>query len=428
MNAPSQTETAILALALQAPDLAHHIDALGPEHFQDAKNRTVFTAWKKRRTGDAALLADELAGRVDSAYLASLRFFQAESAHLDAYLAELRSAKRRRDYLQTLRELTREAESGAEGIDDLMAQHEARLLKLTREASDYSESTQAERIAEAFDHINAAYERRTGLMGIDTGLAALNDLYGGWVAGTYNIILGVPGAGKTALWLQSALQVARADSPVAMVQLEMTETQLSLRQIANSASVALDRIQRGQLSDRDFERLADSAGGLSSLPHEIFMLDGAVERWDDIARWFRRKHADEGCKTLWIDNLKLVEGLHGQSELERFQYVSRSCKKLTRELNVAIIAIHHVTKIPESRDIEVNDAYGSSAFRQDADNILLMNLDRDDECRIWLESGKARNGIRGAKRPVIFNGALQRFEPERPGPERPPAGAYDKEF
>jgi replicative DNA helicase len=117
---------------------------------------------------------------------------------------------------------------------------------------------------------------------------------------------------------------------------------------------------------------------------------------------------DKGCQTLWIDNLKIVDGLNNQNELERFQYVSRQIRLLARETNAHVVAIHHVTKIPVGRFITVNDAYGSSAFRQDADTVILMNKDIETGY-IALEAGKARNGVEGLRRDVIFTGATQRF-------------------
>lgn len=427
----SQTETALLALALQAKDLYPVItENLEAGYFMDTKNRTIFTALRAIKKPDHNLLIDELkrtnklkqAG--DTAYITALKFQQAESANVDDYMRVLRDEYRHRNYLAALRELTRAAEKNTGSIDEMLAEHEAMLLKHTRSTSGFEETRQKERTEEAFAYVNDAYARGGSLIGVNTGFSSMNDVSGGLIPGTFNLILGVPGAGKTALWLQLLTHVAASHHSVAMVQLEMTDAQLGLRQIACRSSVGMDRIQRGQLSDVDMNRIVDAANDLTNLKYDVINLDARFSHWNDIERWFRRKHADEGCESLWIDNLKLVDGV-GADEKERFQYVSRRCKLLARELGVSVVAIHHVTKTMVGKPITVNDAYGSSAFRQDADFILLMNKDSEDEGAVWIEAGKNRNGVEGAKRKVFFNGALQRFEAI--SAHRPPDSAYDLE-
>lgn len=413
-------EAATLALAVQVPDLNPIIiSQLEAGYFQEPKHKIIFNALKAVKKADYTLLLDELkqtnrlreAG--DTAYITSLKFMPVESANCNEYLKKLIDNTRHRNYLATLRQLTKNAETYQGEIDDMFAEHEAVLLKHTRQTSGFTESTQQQRISGAFDYVNQAYERGGDLIGIDTGLKELNDLTGGWIPGTFNIILAVPGAGKTALWLQSALNVARSSSNVAMVQLEMTDIQIGLRQLSSTSHVGIDRLQRGLLKDGDFQRLADAASRLTSMKYDIYTLDGRFSSWRDIERWYRQKHTDDNCQTLWIDNLKLVEGV-GREEKERFQFISRQCKLLAKELNISVIAIHHVTKVIVGKPVTVNDAYGSSAFRQDADFVLVMNEDSTDKDGIWLEAGKARNGKTGLKRKVYFNGSLQRFESSLP--------------
>lgn len=409
-----QTETAILAICIQASDLLPSIlQEVNEYDFADTQSRVIYNAIKEHNQADTALLIDKLteSGKLEQAggskHITSLKFYQAESQHLDDYISTLKNARRKEAYLAQLRLSLREAEQTTD-FDNLLAEHEAKLLPHLRSSGTYQQTTNSDRAAMAYNHIEQAKQSGNNLLGIDTGFTPFNDLTGGLIEGGYTVILGNPGAGKTALWLQMMQHVAQTHSPAAMVQLEMSEKLTALRQLAQLSGIGVDRLQKGDLTHSEESLIAQYTNELANSKNDIYSLDARFSAWHDIARWFRRMQTDKGCQTLWIDNLKIVDGLNNQNELERFQYVSRQIRLLARETNAHVVAIHHVTKIPVGRFITVNDAYGSSAFRQDADTVILMNKDIETGY-IALEAGKARNGVEGLRRDVIFTGATQRF-------------------
>lgn len=409
-----QTETALLAICIQANDLLPSIlQEVNEYDFADTQARLIYSTIKESNQADTALLIDTLNanGKLEEAggskHLTSLKFYQAESQHLDEYINTLKNARRKEAYLAQLRLSLREAEQTT-NLDNLLAEHETKLLPHLRSSGTYQQTTNSDRAAIAYNHIQQAKQTGNNLLGIDTGFTPFNDLTGGLIEGGYTIILGNPGAGKTALWLQMAQHVAQTHSPVAMVQLEMSEKLTALRQLAQLSGIGVDRLQKGDLTSNEESLISQYTNELANSKNDIYSLDARFSAWPDIARWFRRMQTDKGCKTLWIDNLKIVDGLNNQNELERFQYVSRQIRLLARETNAHVVAIHHVTKIPVGRFITVNDAYGSSAFRQDADTVILMNKDAETGY-IALEAGKARNGVEGLRRDVIFTGSTQRF-------------------
>ena len=409
-----QTETALLAICIQASDLLPSIlQEVNEYDFADAQARLIYNAIQESEQADTALLIDKLneSGKLEQAggskHITSLKFYQAESQHLDDYISTLKNARRKESYLAQLRLVLREVEQTTD-LDDLLAEHEAKLLPHLRSSGTYQQTTNSDRAAMAYNHIEQAKQSGNNLLGIDTGFTPFNDLTGGLIEGGYTIILGNPGAGKTALWLQMMQHVAQTHSPAAMVQLEMSEKLTALRQLAQLSGIGVDRLQKGDLTQSEESLIAQYTNELANSKNDIYSLDARFSAWHDIARWFRRMQTDKGCQTLWIDNLKIVDGLNNQNELERFQYVSRQIRLLARETNAHVVAIHHVTKIPVGRFITVNDAYGSSAFRQDADTVILMNKDAETGY-IALEAGKARNGVEGLRRDVIFTGSTQRF-------------------
>jgi replicative DNA helicase len=418
----NETETAVLCLALTVTDCnAVILETLTPNHFADVRHRAIYTALQKTRKPDAALVVQQLEDSKTleaaggSAYVHSLKFFDASSSHLLDYLEVLRTSYRKAAYLETLRSLVRKTETFDGKLDDLLSEHEQVILKHTRSAGDFEETIQADRMAMGVQWVERAAERGNPLVGVSTGIKSLDDITLGYAPGAFNVFLGAPGVGKSALWLQSAIHVMRAHFNTAMIELEMSEAQLAMRQMAMASDINLTRIKTGRLQQHEWEWLGKVSQELASAKHDIFILNAKFQSWTDIKRWFRRKHSENGCKILWIDNLKLVQGLPNQDDLQRFNYVSRECKLLALELDITVNAIHHVTKIPDGRDITVNDAYGSSAFRQDADTIIVMNDVGNGVVR--LEAGKNRDGQPNLTRDIYFNGAKQRFEEQYQGAE-----------
>ena len=163
----TQTETALLALCVQAYDLLPSIlQEVDNTDLADKNNRLIFETMRRINSSDTALLIDALKaqGKLDqvggSAYVSSLKFYQAESHHLDSYIDELKTSRRRERYLHALRMALKEAETSAESLDYLTAKHESELLPHLRYSAGFSETTQADRAALAFNHVETAL--RTG--------------------------------------------------------------------------------------------------------------------------------------------------------------------------------------------------------------------------------------------------------------------------
>lgn len=405
--------------------------ALSPDHFTGLR-ADIFRAMKPHKALDQALVLAELerVGKLEAvggrARVAAFAFnTSASSAYTERYIADLEKAMARRASVPLLKELVRMSENSEVETPAFFDRLERNVLSLTRSLRPpREESVMVERVGDAFKHIDERMRLGNGLAGIDTGLDELNRLFSGLELGAFTVILGLPAAGKTALWLQMATHVARTHSPVAMVELEMSDARIALRQLTNQGRVDYGGMTTGRLNDHEYQKLADAAQQLINLPNEMYVAGRHIRSISDIERWFRAKHADSGVQTLWIDNIKIVEGLPGQSELERFNTITRSLKLLAADLNIHICAIHHIRKLPEHRKkITLDDAYGSSSIRQDADNILLMHT-TDLKGVIELESGKSREVEGGHTAEVEFIGKYQRFEPFIPTSEPEPAYAY----
>jgi replicative DNA helicase len=229
--------------------------------------------------------------------------------------------------------------------------------------------------------------------------------------------MGSPGVGKTALWLQSALHVARR-YPVAMVQLEMTPAKMGMRALASMARVSFKRMRRGaDLSQRDWQNLSESLGQLAG--RSLLLAPNGVDTLNDIKGFFRRCVIDHGVRALFLDNLKIVNVPDAKGDLERFNRVTRELKLLARALDVPIVAIHHMHRMVEGSRPSLTSGYGSSSVEQDADNVLaLWRPDQQLDDEVELLPLKTRDDWAKAK-PLRWVGDQQRYETMHPSPPPP---------
>ena len=108
----------------------------------------------------------------------------------------------------------------------------------------------------AIERIAAAYEKG-GVSVLSTGFLELDQLLGGLQPSDLIIMAGRPSMGKTALALGLAFHIAKQieNGEVSVYSLEMSASQLLMRQLGIDYSIASDRLRRGDLEEADMERL-----------------------------------------------------------------------------------------------------------------------------------------------------------------------------
>ncbi|MFN7001544.1 MAG: DnaB-like helicase C-terminal domain-containing protein, partial [Elioraea tepidiphila] len=131
----------------------------------------------------------------------------------------------------------------------------------------------------AVEGAERAFKRSGHVSGLATGLRDLDAKLGGLHASDLIILAGRPGMGKTSLATCIAFGAARAlaaeareaglgktPPAVAFFSLEMSAEQLATRLLAEEARVSSDRIRRGEIAEREFDRFVACQREISALP------------------------------------------------------------------------------------------------------------------------------------------------------------------
>lgn len=216
---------------------------------------------------------------------------------------------------------------------------------------------------------------------IDLGLGLLE-------SGTYNLVAGRPGMGKTALASSAGLGYAMNGHAGIFLEYEMTKEQLGLRVSADCGHALGYRLphanlRKGGLSREQRLDLADIRKKVASLPIRFLTPKSSDIRrlWSLVSRQ-KALWAAAGRKLEWviIDQLTLITatdeaGRPIEDDRKRMSYVSKMAKRMAKELDVVVIALTQLSRGVESRLSKrpmLSDLKESGSLEEDADTVTLL--------------------------------------------------------
>jgi replicative DNA helicase len=183
---------------------------------------------------------------------------------------------------------------------------------------------------------------------------------------------------NTAFVLNLAHNVAvDAKEPVLIFSLEMSKEQLVDRLLSMQSGVDAWALRTGNLTDSDFEKLADAMGVLGEAP--IYIDDTPGITVSDLRTKARREAHQRQPGLIVVDYLQLMSGgsrFSGEgNRVQEISEISRGLKGVARELNVPLIALSQLSRSVESRSPQIPqlaDLRESGSIEQDADIVAFI--------------------------------------------------------
>lgn len=266
------------------------------------------------------------------------------------------------------------------------------------------EKTFVEQIAETTSEIERNYNNRNDYS-LYTGIFDLDKLTCGLHNQELTIIGARPGMGKTTLTLQIAQEIAKKKN-VVFVSLEMSQTQLIQKMIAKQSIVNSYKMRLGTLEEGDWEKIAKASIKLSELNLTINTKVRTIQDIEVIAK--RLKNKDK-LDLLIIDYIQLLKS-QGKFNLREQEVaeISRRLKLLSLEINIPIIALCQLNRNANIGEPTLADLRESGSLEQDADNIIFIYKENEEDSITTLKLAKQRAGDIG-KVKVKFNKQLSTF-------------------
>jgi replicative DNA helicase len=354
-----EAEQSVLGSVLLDNEVFAQIEGLlRAEHFYKEGHRKIFRGmdrlFRRGEPMDLVTLTEELrqSGDLEGVgsvpYLIGLADSVPTAAYAENYARIVAEKAVLRDLIATSGSIMQTAYDQAMPLEQILDKAEAAIFDMSsvRRAQDFQGMGQL--VNETFAYINELFANPDPVSGLRTGFKELDQLTAGLQPSSLNVLAARPSMGKTALGLSIAQNVAlREGKPVGVFSLEMSGLQLVTRMLCSEARVDMSRVRNGQLSDRDFQRLADTAGRMSEA--KIFIDDNADMTVMELRSRARRLVAEHGPGLIVIDYLQLMSGGHSENRQQEISNISRGLKALARELDVPVLVLSQLSRAVESR-------------------------------------------------------------------------------
>jgi replicative DNA helicase len=395
-----QAEQALLG-AILANNSAYDMVAgfLLGDHFADPINGRIYDEIGARiasgRLADAISLraALEHSGVLDPvggmAYLAQLLTALVSTTVSREYGRAIRDSWHRRQLIDIGSDLVHQAFTG----DSAASVHEAaetRLFELSEGAPDDVVIPAHEAMAQAIDLAVKAKDEPGGVVGLRTGLTALDEITGGLRRGQYILIGARPSMGKTTLGLSIAAGAARHGARVLFGSREMTALAIGAQIVAGLSPVQRDGATRGRVREHD------GAGRFTYRPispPEIDLMTAAQRAMASqhllidecragtiaaVRARARREKRRRGLDLIVLDYLGLFrvpELARSDNRVLEVSRLSEQIKALARDLGVPVIVLSQLNRGTEGREDKrptLADLRDSGSLEQDADVVMFL--------------------------------------------------------
>lgn len=383
-----QAEQSVLGCAMSGEiPLAIATATLKSEDFYSPDHRLVFDAVCAlaiaQKPVDIITVSDYLESKnqLDRcgglAYISSLPDMAPVVAHVDSYVDIVRQKAILRRLLTTMDEIRGLCYDDSDNADRLLDLSAKRIFDIRENRDQSGFSSMREIIAQT---INDIHKIRSGEMqerSVKTGYATLDRVLGGLNKGSLVIVAARPSMGKTALALNIVQKTALIHRvPCAVFSLEMSKEEVASRMLSVQARMNSRHIRTGQLTQPDWERLADVVKVLSSAP--VYVDDRSGTTVLEIQSRCRQLKLEGKLGMVVIDYMQLMSGgsRRNENRQQEISDISRSLKIMAKDLDVPVIAISQLSRANMQRQDKkpmLSDLRDSGSIEQDADVVMFLH-------------------------------------------------------
>ena len=176
-----------------------------------------------------------------------------------------------------------------------------------------------------------------------------------------------PSVGKTAFALQCAWHWA-AKKKVGFFSFETDPDTLFDRLLSGFVGIPMDAIKTGRISRRDWDNVCQATQAITARKLELISAAGMTT--SDI----RAKTLEAGYDIIIVDYLQIVSS-RGGSRYEQVTNISADLHTIAQSLGVTVLALAQLSRTEEERAPRNSDLRESGQIEQDADVIMMMQLE-----------------------------------------------------
>lgn len=391
-QAPDLEEAVLGCILLEGRDPYVRVcDFLFPEHFYIDAHRRIFEAivrlYSREIRADILTVTQEMrsTGDLDALpdgngpfYIAQLTSKVGSSANIEAYARVILQKYIGRELIRDAGETLRKAYDETEDVLLLLDEKNESMAKLNGMVASNDPLTVTTILRSMVDDT----EEKTF---IPFYMPELDK----WVSmgdGQVTTVGGNPGTGKTTMVLNGLKNMAQAGYNVAVLSLEMTETQLVAKMAAGQLGIDAERVTKNKITDQEREAMAKLLIDTRNAQwfERFFIMDKLpFLHANQIYGIFERLKRRQKIDVVMIDYLQLMNG-DGDGATERVDNISKAIKLATKATRIRTINISQLSRAGELRN--------SSQINADSDIIMILERAKtSNELLVKIEKNKLGN-------------------------------------
>lgn len=400
MNA-TEIERAVVGLVMRDQKAVAEAVSLGVErkHFQDplagAAYQAVIEIWRKGQTPDLFTVG-HIIGAEKRDEISAMRKAAPLTANTRVFFRALVDNYRGTELFHRLADVAKQIQTRRplDPLDPIVEQ----LGSLLTFSAGASAAIETVRLSDALKKTLGIIEDRVTqstqgkLPGVPSGFQALDEVVYGFQPRKMYVLGARTSVGKTTMATTMAVNAARAGHKVAIVSVEMDETDMAEKMLSRAAKVALSRLSLGDLAEGDVDRIAVGAGELDTLP--LFITTVKKPQLDLLALELTRLVKVEGVEFIIVDYLQQFET--GEELSKRMtardtaKGVSVAMQSLAKTLGVPILVLSQLNReAPEEGEPDLRHIAETDQIARDADVVMFLYR---YEGRHFLSVAKQRRG------------------------------------
>ena len=359
-------------------------EILKPGDFYSDMNGIIYGAclalYEERRPIDLLTLTEQLKKnkllkKIDSSYLTDLVEMVPTAANVETYAKITKETATKRSLIKAGSVIAELGYEDSNEVKDVLDKAESAIFSISQGHLTRGFVALKETLTESFDRIDELQKTGSGLRGVKSGFADLDNLLSGMQKTNLLILAARPGQGKTAMVLNIAQHIAvKQKLPIGIFSLEMSKEELVDRLLIAQSDVDAWKLKTGRLSEDDFSKLSQAMGELAEA--EIFIDDTPGLSLTEMRSKARRLQMEHNIALLVVDYLQLVDpGRRYDNRVQEVSMVSQALKNLARELNIPILSASQLSRAVEHRGEkrpQLADLRESGAIEQDADVVMFL--------------------------------------------------------
>lgn len=419
----ADAEQSVIGAVLLNGSAIDEISTLKPESFYVESHREIYRVMVDMAAHGKTIDIITLAERISElgkdgvtgglTYLGQIASNTPSAANVKRYAEAVQSKAIERKLLAAVEDI-RAAVLSAGSTKDKLNKAQSLVMAI----SESRQAKQPRKVSEALTDYVATLERRHAgeNRGLSTGLSTLDDpLGGGLQDGNLIIVAGRPSMGKSAFTNCIGINAARDGHGVAIMSMEMTETEQIDRMVATIGRVSLQDVLEAKMSGDTGERISVAVSTLNELP--IYIDEEGGLSAHEVMSKSRQVKRRFGLKLLIVDALGLMD-YDSTKAVSELGQITKTFKAFAKEMNIPVVLLCQLSRKCEERQDKrpvLSDLRDSGNIEQDADVVIMLyrdeyyNPNSQDKGIAEVLIRKNRQGKTGVV-PLAFIGNQTRFE------------------